>query len=71
MNDLNRLKKYEYQFVNMEFSWWGQKVKQDYHEIVKDHAKQGWRLVQRFAPSPGAGGNVGVIELIYKREISD
>jgi len=71
LNDLIRLEMYEYQFVNVEFSWWGQKVKQDYHKIVEEHAKQGWRLVQIFAPSTGAGGNVGFIELIFEREISD
>lgn len=61
---------YEYDFVNVDFSWWGQKVKEDYHKLVEDHAKQGWRLVQIFAPSTGAGGNVSYVELIFEREVS-
>ena len=61
---------YEYEFVNVDLSWWGQKVKVDYREIVEDHAKRGWRLVQIFAPSTGAGGNVSHIELVFEREVS-
>lgn len=59
---------YEYEFVNVDFSWWGQKVKEDYRKIVEDHAEHGWRLVQIFAPSTGAGGNVSYVELIFERE---
>jgi hypothetical protein len=61
---------YEYEFVNVDFSWWGQKVKEDYHKLVEDHAKQGWRLVQIFASSTGAGGNVSYVELIFERVVN-
>jgi len=42
----------------------------DYHEIIRDHAKQGWRLVQIFAPTVSImdGGTSEYFELIFEKE---
>lgn len=62
------MKKYEYKFVDVDFSWWGQRIKENYHKIIESHGEQGWKLVQIFAPSTGAAGNVRYIEMIFERE---
>ena len=42
---------YEYKFVRVELKsgWLADTPKEDYHNIVEDHAKEGWRLFQLFA----------------------
>ena len=60
---------YEYKFVKVELKsgWSVDTPKEDYHEIVKDNAKNGWRLVQLFAPSTSGTGWATFIELIFER----
>lgn len=58
-------KKYKYEFVRLEG-----KQRQDYQQIVQQHAQDGWRLVQIFAP--GAGGlwaSADYIELIFEQKV--
>ena len=58
--------KYEYKFIKV-----GQdKKSKGYQEVILEHGKEGWRLVQVFAP--GAGGlwaKENFCEVIMKREI--
>jgi hypothetical protein len=65
---------YEYKFVRI-----GQyrgsalfgvqdKARETYQEIVHEHAAQGWRLVQIFAPGIAAFGASKYYELIFERE---
>ncbi len=65
---------YEYKFVRL-----GQyrgsalfgvqdKARNAYEEIVHKHAKDGWRLVQIFAPGIAAFGAAKYYELIFERE---
>ncbi len=37
---------YEYEFVKIKLSAFSNLPKEDYHEIIKEHAKNGWRLKQ-------------------------
>jgi hypothetical protein len=56
--------KYEYTFVRLE----GRR-KADYQQVIQEHAGQGWRLVQVFAP--GAGGpwaSADYVEVILERK---
>jgi hypothetical protein len=62
------MRRYEYNFVDVDFGWWGHRIKEDYHGVIERHGEQGWRLVQIFAPSTGAGGNVRFVEMIFERE---
>jgi hypothetical protein len=41
-----------------------------YESIVHDHAREGWRLVQIFAPGVAAFGAAKYYELIFEREAS-
>ena len=64
---------YEYRFVKIDVGgFWisTQKPQEDYHRIIDDYAREGWRLVQIFAPSVVVltGGTPSYFELIFERE---
>ena len=44
------------------------KARNTYEEIVHEHARDGWRLVQIFAPGVAAFGAAKYYELIFERE---
>lgn len=41
---------------------------QDYHSVVYEHEKEGWELVQIFAPGIKSYGMPSFYELIFKRK---
>ncbi len=65
---------YEYKFVRIgEYggsALFGvrDKDRKDYEYVVHDHAKDGWRLVQIFAPGVAAFGAARYYEFIFERE---
>ena len=63
--------KYEYKFVRLGEGWLGAKreARDGYQALIHEHARDGWRLVQVFAPSMGAYGASRFYELILEREI--
>jgi len=46
-----------------------EKARKTYEAIVHDHARDGWRLVQIFAPGVAAFGAAKYYELIFEREL--
>jgi hypothetical protein len=60
---------YEYKFVRIgEGMIWAKKEAElEYRGVIEDHAKQGWRLVQIFAPGIGAAGRPTYFEVIFER----
>lgn len=60
---------YEYRFVRPKFSWF-QKEPKNYHEIIEEHGREGWRLVQVFTPGTGPSGLVSYFELIFERPLN-
>ena len=60
---------YEHTFVKVELSH-GLKIKpkEDYHDIVYKYEKEGWELVQIFAPGTKQYGIAAYFELIFKRK---
>ena len=62
---------YEYKFVKISLSsgFLVKKPKDDYQEIIREHAKHGWRLVQIFAPAISGYGIAKFYELIFERPI--
>ncbi|TSI02294.1 DUF4177 domain-containing protein [Lysinibacillus sp. BW-2-10] len=59
---------YDYKFVKIEVGPFSGKVKENYEEIIHEHAKEGWRL-HTFAPLPFAGGGQAIaLQLIFERE---
>ena len=65
--------RYEYKFVRLGEGWIGAKreAREEYQEQVHQHAREGWRLVQVFAPGVGAYGVAKYYELILEREVSE
>ncbi|WP_044640227.1 DUF4177 domain-containing protein [Risungbinella massiliensis] len=55
---------FEYKFIRLGVKIFGG-VKEDYQAIIEEHARQGWRLVQIFAPS--SGGNSHYYEIILEK----
>jgi len=61
--------RYEYKFVRLGEGWMAarREAKQDYQRVIEEHAREGWRLVQVFAPGIGAYGAAKYFELILER----
>jgi hypothetical protein len=64
------LQKYEYKFVRL-----GEGLivvrkdgRETYQSVVHEHAREGWRLVQVFAPGTGVYGAAKYFELIFERQ---
>jgi hypothetical protein len=60
---------YEYKFVRLGEGWLGAKraARDGYQAEIEKHARDGWRLVQVFAPGTGAYGVARYFELIFER----
>ena len=59
---------FEYKFVRLGDSWFRvSKEKDRYQDVTHEHAKDGWRLVQVFAPGIGSYGRAKYYELIFER----
>jgi hypothetical protein len=68
-------KTYEYKFVRLgegrSSGFFGptDKARDEYEDVVHQYAKDGWRLVQIFAPGVAAFGVARYYELIFEREL--
>jgi uncharacterized protein DUF4177 len=67
-------RRYEYKFIrigeNRLSGFFGveDKARKGYDAVVHEHARDGWRLVQIFAPGVAAFGAAKYYELIFERE---
>lgn len=61
---------YEYKFVRIQLSFFLKKPQEDYHWLIEEHARQGWRLVQIFAPPISGYGAASYFELVLERSKS-
>lgn len=61
--------RFEYRFVRLGGGWLGvtRSVKREYQEVIEQYARDGWRLVQIFAPGVGPWGASTYFELILER----
>lgn len=69
---------FEYKFVRLESHgnfFLGRtpsrSAKETYQQHVHEYARQGWRLVQIFAPGTEGYGMAAYFELIFERPVSD
>ena len=64
--------KYEYKFVRLGEGYLGVKksARDQYQQTINEHAAEGWRLVQIFAPGLGGYGTPKYFELIFEREVN-
>ncbi len=63
--------KYEYRFVRLGEGLLSvrRSGREQYQQVITEHAEQGWRLVQVFAPGIGGYGAAKYYELIFEREL--
>lgn len=63
--------KYEYKFVRLGEGFLGvrRQAREQYQSIINENARQGWRLVQIFAPGLGSYGMAKFYEMIFEREL--
>jgi len=63
---------FEYKFIKIDVDYKAfatkAKIKEDYHEVIHTHAREGWRLVQIFAPPIKCYGLADYYEMIFERE---
>ena len=61
--------RFEYKFVRLGEGILGvrKEAKKTYQEVVNENARDGWRLVQIFAPGTGGYGTAKYFELIFER----
>ena len=59
----------EYKFVKLELGFFSDKPKGDYQDIINKHAREGWRLVQIFAPGTGPAGKASYFEIIFEKSL--
>ena len=63
--------KYEYKFIRLGEGWLGvrREARSTYQDVIEKHAREGWRLVQVFAPGTGAYGTAKYFEIILERQV--
>jgi len=60
---------FEYKFIKVELKGFAKlKPQENYQQLIKTHAADGWRLVQIFAPSTVGYGLAEYFELIFERQ---
>ena len=61
---------YNYKFVKIELKKGlvQNKPEEDYQQIIQEHAQDGWRFVQLFAPSTFGYGSATYFELIFEKQ---
>ncbi len=64
------MQKFEYKFERLGEGVLGVKkvAKKTYQDVIIEHARQGWRLVQIFAPGIGGYGSAKYYEMIFEKE---
>ena len=61
---------YEYKFATIKLSSWNNKPTEDYQAIINNHAEDGWRFVQIFAPAIKGYGSAAYFEIIFERPLN-
>ena len=60
---------FEYRFVTIKLTSFRGKPKDDYHKVIEENARNGWRLVQIFAPVAAGLGFPTSYELIFEKQL--
>lgn len=61
--------KYIYDTVNLRYSIWTGRTKEDYLDIINDKGQDGWKFIC-FTPNYARPKGVKGIELIFEKQIS-
>lgn len=75
MTTAQKTQRYEYKFVRLGESRGSalfgvqDRARKTYEAAIEEHARDGWRLVQVFAPGVAAFGAAKYYELIFERKV--
>ncbi len=59
---------YRYEIIRVEMKGFiTTRPKEDYREIIKEKAKEGWRFKQLFAPAIDGAGAASFIDIIFEK----
>ena len=58
----------EYKKIRINLSFWHKTPDQDYIEIANRESKDGWKLLQIFAPNIGGYGLANYFDLVFERD---
>ncbi|PAF15732.1 DUF4177 domain-containing protein [Terribacillus saccharophilus] len=61
---------FEYKFVKVDLGTWNGKPKESYQAIINEHASDGWRFIQIFAPSTKGYGSAAYFEMIFEKPLN-
>lgn len=60
---------YEYEIIRIKKKGvLNPQLKEDYREIIKEKAKEGWQLAQIFAPALEGYGTIKFVDIIFERK---
>lgn len=59
---------YEFEQVKTTQGFWGRRS-DEYQDVIRRRAAEGWRFVQAYAPSIGIEGYAFKVDLIFERPI--
>lgn len=64
--------RYEYKFIRLGEGFWSVRAeaRNNYQQEIQKHGRDGWRLVQIFAPGVGGYGAAKFYELVFERPVS-
>ncbi len=60
---------YTYEFVEVKINRWKKEPNKSYMSIIDSYAKNGWRLVQIFAPAISGLGAADYFHIIFEKEV--
>jgi len=63
-----KLKRYEYQIVEIKVNNWSKKPKEDLLEVMNEYGDIGWKFIC-FEPSIKKSESQKIIKLVFEREI--
>lgn len=58
---------YEYMFLRIEFGRLSTKPKENYQDVIQEHAREGWRFVQLLTPDLSISGVTSYYDLVFER----
>lgn len=63
--------RFEYKFERIGEGWTGvrKEAGQMYRQVIEQHAREGWRLVQIFSPGIGVYGCARYFEMIFEKPV--
>ena len=57
---------YDYKIIRIPISVWTGKPKEDYLDVIREYAEEGWRFIQVFKPP--SQGATHYMEVIFEKQ---